>query len=67
VAPRKYLNKIAKYNGIGAETVTSIHQAARINDIPDGDLMRDLALMLKKEGHSEIFLLCIYGFTKRVL
>ena len=42
-------NKIAKDNGIDAGTVTSIHQEARINNIPDVDLMRDLALMLKKK------------------
>src|SRR3982751_4741363 len=43
-------NKIAESNGIGAGTVTDITQQARNNDIPDIDLMRDLALKLKKEG-----------------
>ena len=43
-------NKIAENNGIGAGTVTDIHQQARNNDIPDIDLMRALALMLKKEN-----------------
>ena len=42
-------NKIARDNGIGAGTVTDIHQQARNSDIPDIDLMRELALMLKKE------------------
>ena len=44
------LNKIAENNGIGADTVTGIHQQARSNDIPDIDLMRALALMLQKEN-----------------
>jgi hypothetical protein len=43
-------NKIARDNDIGAGTVTDIHQQARNNDIPDIDLMRELALMLKKKG-----------------
>jgi hypothetical protein len=43
-------NKIAENNGIGAGTVTGIHQQARNNDIPDIDLMRALALMLQKEN-----------------
>jgi transcriptional regulator with XRE-family HTH domain len=43
-------NKIAENNGIGAGTVTDILRQARNNDIPDIDLMRDLALKLKKEG-----------------
>jgi hypothetical protein len=43
-------NKIAENNGIGAGTVMGIHQQARNNDIPDIDLMRELALMLKKKG-----------------
>jgi hypothetical protein len=42
--------KIARNNGIGAGTVTDIHQQARNSDIPDIDLMSELALMLKKEG-----------------
>jgi hypothetical protein len=42
--------QIARNNGIGAGTVTGILQQARNNDIPDIDLMRKLALMLKKEG-----------------
>jgi hypothetical protein len=42
-------NKIARDNGIGAGTVTDIHQQARNSDIPDIDLMRELALMSKKE------------------
>jgi hypothetical protein len=42
--------KIAENNGISAGTVTEIHQQARNNDIPDIDLMRSLALKLKKEG-----------------
>ena len=41
-------NKIAENNGIGAGTVTGILQQVRNNDIPDIDLMRKLALMLKK-------------------
>jgi len=36
-------NKITKDNGIGAGPVTRIHQESRINNIPDIDLMRDLA------------------------
>ena len=36
-------NKITKDNGIGAGSVTCIHQEARINNIPDIDLMSDLA------------------------
>jgi hypothetical protein len=42
-------NKIARDNGIGTGTVTYIHQQARNSDIPDIDLMREIALMLKKE------------------
>jgi hypothetical protein len=42
--------QIAKSNGIGAGTVTGIVQQARNNHIPDIDLMRKLALMLKEEG-----------------
>jgi hypothetical protein len=43
-------NKIAENNGIGAGTVTAIHQQARSKDIPDIDLLRETALMLRKEG-----------------
>jgi hypothetical protein len=43
-------NTIAKDIGIGAGTVTDIHQQARNKEIPDIDLMRALALMLKKEN-----------------
>ena len=43
--------RIAESNSIGAGTVTDIVQQARNNNIiPDIDLMRDLALKLKKEG-----------------
>jgi hypothetical protein len=42
--------QIAKNNGIGTGTVTGIVQQARNNHIPDIDLMRKLALMLKEEG-----------------
>ena len=53
-------NKIAENNGIGAGTVTGILQQARNNDIPDIDLMRKLALMLKKED------LDVYHFSSAV-
>jgi hypothetical protein len=43
-------NKIARDNDIGAGTVTDIHQQARNSDITDIDLMREIALMLKKES-----------------
>jgi hypothetical protein len=43
-------NKIAENNGIGAGTVTAIHQQTRNKEIPDLDLLRETALMLKKEG-----------------
>ena len=43
-------NIIARDNGIGEGTVTGIIQQARNNDIPDIDLLRKLALMLKNEG-----------------
>ncbi len=42
--------KIVRDNGIGVGTVTDIHQQARNKDIPDIDLLRKLALMLKKEN-----------------
>jgi hypothetical protein len=41
--------QIARNNSIGTGTVTGILQQVRNNDIPDIDLMRNLALMLKKE------------------
>ena len=41
--------KIARDNDIGAGTVTAIHQQARNTDIPDIDLLREIALMIKKE------------------
>jgi hypothetical protein len=41
--------QIARNNDIGTGTVTGILQQVRNNDIPDIDLMRNLALMLKKE------------------
>jgi transcriptional regulator with XRE-family HTH domain len=43
-------NKIANSNGIGAGTVTNIHQQVRNNDVPDTDLLRELAIKLKKEN-----------------
>jgi len=49
-------NKIAENNGIGAGTVTDIHQQARNKDIPDIDLMRELALMLKKDKVLNLFI-----------
>ena len=52
--------QIARNNGIGAGTVTGILQQARNNDIPDIDLMRKLALMLKKED------LDVYHFSSAV-
>ncbi len=42
-------DKIAQNNGIGAGTVTSIIQQAR-NNMADIDLMRALALKIKKEN-----------------
>ena len=42
-------SKIAENNGISVGAVTDIHQQARNNDIPDVDLLRNLALKLKKE------------------
>ena len=41
--------KIARDNDISVGTVTDIHQQASNKDIPDIDLLRKLALMLKKE------------------
>jgi transcriptional regulator with XRE-family HTH domain len=49
-------NKIAENNGIDAGTVTNIHQQARNKDIPDIDLMRELALMLKKDKVLTLFI-----------
>ena len=43
-------NKIAKDNGIGAGTVTKIHQQSRNNGIADIESMRKIAIMLKEEG-----------------
>jgi hypothetical protein len=43
-------NEIANNNGIGAGTVTDIHQRARNNDVPDIVLLRELAIKLKKEN-----------------
>jgi transcriptional regulator with XRE-family HTH domain len=42
--------KIAENNDISVGAVTDIHQQARNNDIPDIDLLRKLAINLKKEG-----------------
>ena len=42
-------SKIARDNGIGAGTVTAVHQQARNKDIPDIDLLREIALRIKKE------------------
>ena len=42
-------SKIARDNGIGAGTVTAIHQQARDKDIPDIDLLREIALRIRKK------------------
>ncbi len=42
-------DKIGQNNGIGAGTVTSIIQQAAKTNIADMDLMRGLALKIKKE------------------
>lgn len=42
--------KRTRNNDIGVGTVTDIYQQARSKDIPDIDLVRKLALTLKKEN-----------------
>ena len=42
-------DQIAKDNDIGAGTVSAIIKDIRQNDIPDIDLLREVALLLKNE------------------
>ena|SRR5829696_3792368 len=42
-------DQIAKYNDIGAGTVSSIIKDIKQKDIPDIDLLREVAILLKKE------------------
>jgi transcriptional regulator with XRE-family HTH domain len=49
-------DQIAKDNDIGAGTVSAIIKDIRQNDIPDIDLLREVALLLKKED-LDLFLL----------
>jgi hypothetical protein len=42
-------SKIARDNGIGAGTGTAIHQQARNKDIPDIDLLREIALRIRNK------------------
>ena len=42
-------DQIAKYNDIGAGTVSSIIKDIKQKDIPDVDLLREVAILLKKE------------------
>ena len=42
-------DQIAKDNGIGAGTVSAVIKECKRNDIPDIDLLREVALVLKKE------------------
>jgi hypothetical protein len=42
-------DEIAKYNDIGAGTVSAIIKDAKQKDIPDIDLLRGVAILLKKE------------------
>jgi hypothetical protein len=42
-------DQIAKYNDIGAGTISDIIKDSKQKDIPDVDLIRQVAILLKEE------------------